>query len=193
MAMSGAGLKTQQTPVSVERQLETIKVMGSFILFLFSMSVPYFLMINVRFLMVAGYVPSAVDQTTGIIESLLLVFSAIAALFSRKAIRSENIAAYRWNTLFTLLLGTMATLMMVWEFWFHPVDAMSHYGETFLSTVGLCVFMQVAGLLTLLASRSRSKFLGINADNQIGYRTPVYFWVFVVISWLVMYAELYFI
>lgn len=177
----------------VERELETRKVFGAFVLFLFSMAVPYFVMLNVRLLMAGGYVPSSVDQATGAIHTALMVLSAITAIMAWGAVKRGNVASYRSSLLWSILLGTLATLMLIWQFWFHPFDAMSHYGETFLSTIGLCAVMNITGILTLSASRSRIKRLGLTDALNLGYRTATLYWVFLVVCWLVMYAELYFV
>jgi len=176
----------------VEQELETRKVFGSFVLFLFGMSVPYFLMINVRFIMAAGFVPSSSDQTTGAIEAILTLISGLTAWAAIRAIRGGNTSAYRVNLGLTLVLGWVSTLMMAWEWWYHPFDAMSHYGETFLSTVGLVVVMNLSGLLTLWASRARAKRLGSDQALVKGYRLAGMYWIFLVVAALVMYIELYF-
>lgn len=178
---------------SLERELDTKKVFGSFVIFLFSMSVPYFVMINVRYIMVAGFIPSSIDQTTGAIETALMVISGLTALAASSALKSGKHNAYRTNVIFTILLGSVATLMLVWEWWFHPFDPMSHYGETFLTTIGLCVVMHLIGLLVLGAASSRMKRVGVTTENKLGYRLNVVFWMFVVVTWIAMYVQLYFI
>lgn len=181
------------TASQIERELVSKKVFGSFVIFLFSMSVPYFVMINVRYIMVAGFVPATVDQTTGAIETGLMILSAITALSALKALGNKNASMYRTNVLITTALGAIATLMLIWEWWFHPFDPMSHYGETFLTTIGLCVVMHLIGIGTLLAAASRIKRVGMNEENALGYRLNAVFWLFVVVTWAAMYVELYFI
>lgn len=182
------------SPVAkVERELETRKIYGSFTLFLFGMAVPFFLMINVRFIMAAGFVPASVDQATGAIQAALLAVSGLAAVAAGSAVKKGQIAGYRRNVMFALVLGTISTLMGVYQWWYHPFDAMSHYGETFLSTVGLVVVMNLTGLLTLWASHARIRRVGITEINKVGYRTPIIYWLFLVVCALFMYVELYFV
>lgn len=192
MELSRSQQKVSTRP-PVERELETRKAFGAFVIFLFSMSVPYFVMINVRYIMVAGFVPSTVDQTTGVIETVLMVLSGLTALAASRALKGNNAKLYRTNGILTMILGGLATLMLIWEWWFHPFDPMSHYGETFLTTIGLCVFMHLVGLGVLMAANMRMKRVGITEANALGYRLNNVFWMFIVVTWVAMWLQLYFI
>lgn len=83
--------------------------------------------------------------------------------------------------------------MQVYELWYHPMNPMSHYGETFLATIGLSMVMGLIGLLVLYAGRERIKRIGITEENQLGYEMVSWFWIFTVITWLAMYIDLYFL
>ena len=179
--------------LDLETRIEHKKLHGAFYLFLFSMSVPYFLMINLRYVMIGGFVPPLLDQTTGAVETVLAIASALTALLAYRRARAENAAGYRQATRFTLSLGLVATVMQLYELWVHPLNPMSHYGETFLATIGLCVVMQLMGLLALWAASSRVGRMGMTDSLRHGYELVSIFWIFNVIAWVVMYIELYFL
>ena len=177
----------------LETRIEHKKIHGAFYLFLFSMSVPYVLMINLRYIMIGGFVPPLLDQTTGAVETVLAIASAVTAWMAYSRSRAGNAAGYRAAAQLTLSLGLIATLMLLYELWVHPLNPMSHYGETFLATVGLCVVMQLMGLLALWASASRVKRMGMTDSLRHGYELVSIFWMFNVVTWIVVYIELYYL
>ena len=189
---------TQQLAASgrnedIDRQIEQRKSRGAFALFLFSMAVPYFVIINVRYLMVYNYVPSSLDQVTGGIETGLMVIGALTAFGAARAARRLNVGSYRANSAVSLTAGLVATLMLLYEMWFHPMNSMSHFGETFLVSIGLAIVINLASLLTLLAGRVRIGLQGIRHETLTGFESPAWFWVFATVGWIALYIELYFL
>ncbi|PWI57404.1 cytochrome c oxidase subunit 3 [Sulfoacidibacillus thermotolerans] len=180
-----------QTRSDVESRIEQRKMRSAFAIFLFSMSVPYFMMINVRYIMSGGFIPPALDQTTGAIQTVLLVISLLTAVAAVRRVQQGDGRGYKRMTDVTLFLGGVGTLMQGYELWYHPLNPMSHYGETFLATVGLSVVMGLVGLLVLAAGRERVKRIGVTPERQLGYELSSWYWVFTVITWVALYVELY--
>ena len=177
----------------IDRQIEQRKSRGAFALFLFSMAVPFFVIINVRFLMVYNYVPSSLNQVTGGIETGLMVIGALTALGATRAARRMNVGGYRANTAVSLVTGLVATVMLLYEMWFHPMNSMSHFGETFLVSIGLAIVINLASLLTLLAGRVRIGVRGITHETLTSFELPAWFWVFATVGWIALYIDLYFV
>ncbi len=186
-------LTTASSEADIDRQIEQRKSRGAFGLFIFSMAVPYFVIINVRYLMVDTYVPSRLDQVTGGIETALMLLSALAAIGATRAARGLNARAYRASVAAALAGGLVATLMMLYEMWYHPMNPMSHFGETFLVSIGLAIVINLASLLTLLAGRARSGRKGITGETLTSFELPAWFWVFATAGWIALYIELYFL
>lgn len=184
---------TPQTLSNIDKIIEHRKMRSAFAIFLFSMSVPYFMMINVRYIMIGGFVPPALDQMTGGIETALLIISLLTAVGAARRVKNGDALGYKRLTDATLLFGGIGTLMQVYELWYHPMNPMSHYGETFLATIGLSMVMGLIGLLVLYAGRERIKRIGITEEKQLGYEMVSWFWIFTVITWLAMYIDLYFL
>ncbi len=175
----------------VEIQIEKRKMRSAFAIFLFSMSVPYFMIINLRYIMIGSFVPPALDQVTGAIQTILLVISLFTAVASVRRMQKVDGVGYKRMIDATLLIGGIGTLMQVYELWYHPMNPMSHYGESFLATIGLAIVMGIIGLFVLVAGRERVKRVGVTDEKQLGYELASWFWVFTVITWLALYIELY--
>ena len=164
---------------------------GGFTLLVASQAVPIVVLINLRFVMAASYVSSHVDQLTGALISLVMIASGLSAWLALMNVKQRNrlqLNRYFW---ITMVLGAIAAVMALYQLWFHGVNSVGHYGETYLTITGVLAGYMVIGLVALYSGKSRNWRVGLNDDNEFSVGSTFKYWIFIVLAWLIMYLDLY--
>jgi len=170
---------------------ENRKYRAAFAIVMMSMAMPFLTLLNVRYILAGGYVSPEANQVIGLIAALLMIISAGTIGSAVKAYKQGNAAKVQRNIFWTFGLGLVSFVLIGFQMVNHSVDIVTHYGETFVTTLGAVDVYVLIGLIVLLALRSRVIRLWGAADHSWGMQSNAMFWRFVVVVWLVMYVQLY--
>ncbi len=186
--------KDQLTLYPMQRELDTeeqMRLKGGLVLWLMGLSVPILLLVEVRYVMVGGYVDPHANPLLGTIGLVLLIISAILTSVAKRTSvpvsRGKVLGAYLWSVLFTLA----AFILIGWHVVDHSESSLTHYGMTFVTAVGTADFYVFTLLVALMATHGRVKRLNIR--NTWGLSATNYYAWFVVAVWVVIYAFMYFL
>lgn len=168
------------------------KFRGALTLVLMSMSMPMLTLINVRYILSDGYVSPSANQVLGLIAALLMLISFFTAGSGGKAYKQGNAAKMQTSLFWTFGLGLVSFVLLGVQLVNHQsIDIVTHYGETFVTTLGAMDLYILFGLVSVLGLRSRlTRWWGVK-DLSWGARSNVIFWRFIVVVILIMYIQLY--
>lgn len=186
--------KDQLTLYPMQHELDTeeqLRLKGGLILWLMGLSVPIFLLFELRYVMVGGYVDPHANPLLGGIGLALLIIAAILTSVAKRTglpiSRGKVLSAYTWS----LLCVLAAFILIGW----HVVDAsessLTHYGMTFIALVGTVEVYILTLLVALMATHGRVKRLNIR--NTWGLSATNYYAWFIVGVWIVIYVLMYFL
>ncbi|MCF8565339.1 cytochrome c oxidase subunit 3 [Alicyclobacillus tolerans] len=167
------------------------KLRGGLTLVLLSAMMPFLVMIDVRYLLTDGYVSPEANQAIGLISAILMLLSGIWIGGAVRAGQKGNLLSFLRHLATTFVLGAASLVLTGVQLFNHSVDIVSHYGETFVTTLGLMDVYILVGLISLLALRMRVKRLGTSMDHSWGMKGNMIAWRFIVVACLVMYVQLY--
>lgn len=184
----------QNAPTLQNNDLPDLKLRasrGGFTLLVASQAVPIIVLINLRYVMAASYVSSHVDQLTGALISLVMIASGLVAWLALMNVKQRNRSQLNRYFWITMVLGAIAAVMALYQLWFHGVNSVGHYGETYLTITGVLAGYMVIGLVALYSGKSRNWRVGLNDDNEFSVGSTFKYWIFIVLAWLIMYLDLY--
>ena len=164
---------------------------GGFSLLVASQAVPIIVLINLRYVMAASYVSPHVDQLSGALISLVMIASGLAAWLALMNVKQRNKMQLNRFFWITMVLGAIAAVMAFFQLWFHGVNSVGHYGETYLTITGVLAGYMLIGLIALYSGMARNWRVGLNDDNEFSVGSTFKYWIFIVIAWLIMYLDLY--
>ncbi|MEB3102024.1 cytochrome c oxidase subunit 3 [Ferviditalea candida] len=171
--------------------MELKKMRGSLILVLFSLAIPLFVLIDVRVLMVGAYVSPEANQIIGLVAAVLMLVSWVTVGEALRGVKERNFKRVLSSIRLSLLLGFVSWLLIGVQVVNHSVNSLTHYGETFLVSLGTIDVYLLFGLAALLSVRMRVRNFGAAVDHQWGVYSTALYWRFTIIVWIVMYAVLY--
>ena len=164
---------------------------GGFALLVISQSVPVVVLVNLRYVMATSYVSPSVDQLSGALITLLMLASGLSAWVVLMNGQPKNQRQLNRHFVVTMTLGALAAVMALFQLWFHGVDSVGHYGETYLTITGVMAGYMIIGLIALYSGKTRNLRVGLNEDNEFSVISTFKYWIFIVLAWLVMYLDLY--
>ncbi|PWI57817.1 cytochrome c oxidase subunit 3 [Sulfoacidibacillus thermotolerans] len=164
------------------------------ILFVTSQMVPYFMLINDRFVLADTYVSRRVDPLLGgFLPTLLLLLGVLPSWLAVRAIARNALLQMQRQLQLTGLLGVLALIVMVWPMFSHRYDAISPFGEIHLVSLGLGGFFTLAALFVLGSVLLRATKGVIGPQHYFSVEASAWVWTFNAIAWLVLYIAVYFI
>ncbi|MCY0894393.1 MAG: cytochrome c oxidase subunit 3 [Acidibacillus sp.] len=162
--------------------------------FITSQLVPYFMLINDRFVLADTYVSPRLDPLLGgLLPSLLLLLGNIPVWRAVQAIAKGSLTQMKHQLQLVTIIGIVAMITMVWPIVDHRYDAISPFGEIHLVSLGLGGFFTLVSLLVLLGVMIRSTKGLIGPKHYFGVEATAWVWSFNTISWLALYIVVYFI
>lgn len=167
------------------------KLKGGFILILISITIPFLLLVNLRYLIVDSYVSPTANQTIGLIASILMVLSTFVISPSIKAVEKGDFANVYKRYGWTFLIALVAWILIGAQVVNHSISTVTHFGETFISTLGVIDTYILFGMVALISVRMRIKNMGTSISHVWGVRSTVMFWNYLILIWLILYAVLY--
>lgn len=166
---------------------------GGLVLLMGSLVVPVIVMMNVRYVMSEGYTPPNVPVAIGWGTTALLIISAWTMWRALGGARRGDLTAVFGNLNITIALGLLAMVGMMAQMAHDSVPSVSHYGEVFLSTVGMTVFYMLTAIITLFAVHMRSRRIGVTPGHHWGIEAATRFWLLNVVAWILVFIDLYFV
>jgi heme/copper-type cytochrome/quinol oxidase subunit 3 len=172
---------------------DLFKLKGGLALWLASMAVPILLLFEFRYIIAGGYVAPQVTSWPAIAATVVLLISGLFTLGASWSAKKSNRPGILTNYNWALVLGVVAFILIGIPVCNGSLDPVSHYGETFLSTMGALDVYILFTWIGILATRSRVKRLGSRIENYWGvYATNIVWW-FVIICWVVTWIQLYYL
>lgn len=172
---------------------DLFKLKGGLTLFLMGLAVPILLLFEMRYVVAGGYVAPQVTQWPAIAATVTFLLTGIFTLAGSRSAKSANrpgiIRNYNWAVLFALV----SIILIGIPAFNGTLDPVTHYGETFIPTMGTIAVYLFFTWIGMLATRSRVKRLGSKIENYWGvYATNIVVW-FMFVCWLVTWIQLYYL
>lgn len=183
-------LYPMQQPLS---RRDLFKLKGGLTLWLMGMAVPILLLFEFRFVIAGGYVAPQVTQWPAIAATVVLVVTGLFTFAASRSAKSMNRPGIVRNHNWALFFGIVAFILIGIPVTNGSLDPVTHYGETFLPTMGTIDVYLLFTWIGLLATRTRVKRLGSKIENYWGvYATNIVMW-FVIVCWVVTWIQLYYL
>jgi cytochrome c oxidase subunit III len=127
-----------------------------------------------------------------LINSTILLASALVAWWSNNAIRKGNQSALRNGLLVTLLLGLIFVTGQIYEFNHAGLSIDDQaFGGVFFSLLGFHAVHVLAGVVFLALILLRASLGDFTAERHEAVELGNWFWYFVTAVWAVLFTALY--
>ena len=130
--------------------------------------------------------------TIPLVNSGILLVSALVAWWSNKAIRRDNQSALRGGLLVTLLLGLFFVAGQIYEFGHAGlrIDDPS-FGGVFFTLLGFHAVHVLAGVVFLALNLMRANMGDFSVMRHEAVELGTWFWYYVTAVWAVLFVALY--
>lgn len=138
-------------------------------------------------------VPHTLSRLTiPLVNSGILLASALIAWWSQKAVRRDNQAALRGGLLITLSLGLIFVAGQIYEFGHAGmrIDDPS-FGGVFFTLLGFHAVHVLAGVVFLALNLMRASLGDFSAEQYEAVELGNWFWYYVTAVWAVLFVALY--
>ncbi len=164
------------------------------LLFISSQFIPYFMLINDRFVLADTYVSSRLDPLLGgLLPTLFLLLGNIPSWRAVAAIGRGELSKMIHQLQLAGILGVVSLITMIWPMVVHRYDAISPFGEIHLVSLGLGAFFTLVSLLVLGGVLSRAMKGLVRQEHYFGVESSAWVWSFNTIAWVALYIVVYFI
>ena len=163
-------------------------------LFMMSQGIPYFVLINMRFMVAGAYVPPHLDPWLGGLLPTLLMWAGAA--FARRgalALRGDDAVRCARELTWTAVAGAAGLVVLMAPFWRRSFDPIGRFGTVYLSSLGVASFYTLVALTVVLGAIFRTRRGLVTRMAPWGARSAAAVWTFSAASWLVLYIVFYFI
>jgi len=129
-----------------------------------------------------------------LINTVILVVSAIMAWVSTNAIRMNNQTALRNGLLITVILGLIFVAGQVYEFSHAGLQISDQsFGGVFFTLMGFHAVHVLAGVVFLILNYVRANLGDFSAERYETVELGTLFWYYVTAVWFVLFGALYLI
>ncbi len=128
-----------------------------------------------------------------LINTLILLCSGAAATWAHHALVHENNRRdMKWGLIVAILLGVIFTFFQAYEYT-HAAFGFSGniYGANFFMATGFHGFHVIVGTIFLAICLMRLQAGHFTPDNHIGFEAAAWYWHFVDVVWLFLFASIY--
>lgn len=162
-------------------------------LFVISQAIPYFVLVNVRWMMAGGYIPPGINQWLGgLWPTLFLAVGIVLTSLGVEANRSGQTARLQWLFSASALLGVAAIVAMLVPLWVHPwTTALSHYGSIYVICQGVGAFYTIIAVIVEFGVVFRAGAGVVGPSTSFGPQSAAVVWTFNAIAWFGLYVALY--
>jgi len=144
---------------------------------------------------VSWNVPHTLTRLTiPLVNSGILLASALAAWWSGNAIRRDRQTALRGGLLVTLLLGLIFVMGQIYEFKHAGLSIDDQaFGGVFFTLLGFHAVHVLAGVVFLALNLMRANLGDFSAERYEAVELGNWFWYYVTAVWAVLFMALYLI
>jgi len=135
-----------------------------------------------------------------LVNTLTLLLSGTTVTWAHHALQVGDRKAAKWGLLLTVLLGLLFTSIQAYEYgeifrdhMFFSADAANSglYGSSFIMATGFHGFHVIIGTLFLIVCLLRLMGGGFTPQKHFGFEAAAWYWHFVDVVWLFLFAFLY--
>jgi len=127
-----------------------------------------------------------------LVNSCVLLASALVAWWSNRVIRRDNRSALRSGLLVTMLLGLLFVAGQVFEFTHAGLRIDDEaFGGVFFTLLGFHAVHVLAGIIFLGLNLMRANLGDFTAEKYEAVELGNWFWYYVTAVWTVLFAALY--
>ncbi len=166
-------------------------------LFFISESMIFLILLITRFYLFGTDRPEELNQSLGLIVTVILLLSSLTAYRAEVAIAHGDRDGFLQNLLFTIILGTLFLVGVVGFEWPEAPHAgivpQEGFGIAFFSMTGMHAFHVLSGVLLLLVVYLNGRRGAYSPESYWGVEASVKYWHFVDVVWVFFYPALYLI
>ena len=160
-------------------------------LFLVSQFIPYFVLVNVRVMMAGTFIPPDVNPWFGgLLPTIFLAAGVIVVWLGVGNCRSGNILKLRSLFLTCTVLGLLGIVTLLVPLWAHTWDVLSHYGEVYVTCLGVAAVYTTISVILVLGVIFRAGKGWIGPNTSFGAESAATIWTFNTLAWLALYVTL---
>lgn len=161
-------------------------------LFVISQAIPYFVLVNVRWMLAGSYIAPGVSPFVGgLLPTIFLIVGILFAWLGVHASRTGRPSGLQgWFTI-NGVLGTAAVVMWLIALSSYRLDRLSHYGSIYVVCLGVAVFYTIIATIVVLGVIFRSAAGLINPHTPFGPESAAITWTFNALASFALYLTLY--
>ncbi|MEM8754825.1 MAG: cytochrome c oxidase subunit 3 [Pseudomonadota bacterium] len=127
-----------------------------------------------------------------LINTLILLCSGCAATWAHHAVLENDREGLKWGLLIAVLLGVLFSITQAYEY-SHAAFSFDGniYGANFYMATGFHGFHVIVGTIFLAVCYFRALRGHFSAEKHIGFEAAVWYWHFVDVVWLFLFACVY--
>ena len=126
------------------------------------------------------------------INTLVLLLSGTTVTWSHHALLEDDRKSFIQGLVLTVILGACFTALQIYEYQHASFDFSGHiYGATFYMATGFHGFHVLVGTIFLAVCLWRGKLGHFNKDHHFGFEAAAWYWHFVDVVWLFLFAAIY--
>ena len=172
----------------------TINRLGLWLFFLFE-SMIFVILLTTRFYLLETSRPEDLNQTLGLILTIVLLLSSLTAYQAENAIAHGDRPRFLRSLLITILMGAIFLLGVVGLEWREAthlgIVPQSGYGIAFFSMTGMHALHVLSGIALLGMIYLNGRRGAYSPDSYWGVEASIKYWHFVDLVWVFFYPALY--
>jgi len=135
-----------------------------------------------------------------LINTLILLLSGTTVTWAHHALIHDDRKGAKWGLFLTVALGVLFTMVQIYEYieLFHYREGGDHpwigndaYGSAFFMATGFHGLHVLIGTIFLLVCWARLMKGGLRSDKHFGLEAAAWYWHFVDVVWLFLFAFVY--
>ncbi|WDL96115.1 hypothetical protein [Alicyclobacillus sp. ALC3] len=161
-------------------------------LFVISQAIPYFVLVNVRWMMAGGYIPANLNhQLGGLWPTILLAVGTVLVSLGVEANRNGKTGRLQSSFTASAVLGVAAIVLMLIPLWVHGWTTFGHYESIYVICQGVAVFYTIVAVIVVLGVVFRAGTGIISPQTSFGPQSAAVVYTFNAIAWFGLYVTLY--
>jgi cytochrome c oxidase subunit 3 len=127
-----------------------------------------------------------------LVNTLILLTSGTTVTWAHHALLENDRKGLIWGLVLTILLGMVFTALQAYEYVHAPFGFAGHiYGSAFFMATGFHGFHVIVGTLFLIVCLFRALAGHFSPKQHFGFEAAAWYWHFVDVVWLFLFACIY--
>ncbi len=127
-----------------------------------------------------------------LLNTLILLLSGTTITWAHHALIEGNRKEAKWGLALTILLGLCFVALQALEYMHVPFSLSTNlYGSTFFMATGFHGFHVIVGVIFLAVCYFRLLAGGFTPEKHVGFESAAWYWHFVDVVWLFLFAFIY--